>query len=276
MTDFNDGYLAALEATVAAIQRYKLKLAHNDFERGRNNGLAWAAEVIRALVPPAQDHGIPVSGPLDDQIIIAVKSHDKAGKVSEQRVEMLHKLALAAMSVTHQDIHDDEPEAIYEINAMIKRFDKIIPARDTPQAEDKDVRIAVPDHEKQNAFNLGFKAAGENIVEDQSGGKAYDNAVHKHQPANSDSFTITPPQSRQSRPDPYHVDWDERDYLKDEIDLPLGQIKEIGTLNKGPSKWLAHVVVTRDENDSPDQTEIRWLDSREEAEAALGVKQEGE
>jgi hypothetical protein len=164
---------------------------------------------------------------------------------------------------------------------MIKRFDKIIPAGETTQVKDKDAHIPALEHEKQDTFNLGFNATGGNIVEDQSHRKADDSAVRKHEPAKSDSFTITPPQPPQSRQDPYHVydpenwtvvyDWDERNYLKDEIDLPLGRIKEIGTLKK----WLAHVVITRDENHSPDQTEIRWLDSREEAEAALSVKQEG-
>ncbi len=41
------------------------------------------------------------------------------------------------------------------------------------------------------------------------------------------------------------------------------------TLIQGPDKWAANVVLTRDEAGDPDDEEIRWFDSEEEALAAI-------
>ena len=41
------------------------------------------------------------------------------------------------------------------------------------------------------------------------------------------------------------------------------------TLIQGPDKWAANVVLTRDEAGDPDDEEIRWFDSEEEAIAAI-------
>jgi hypothetical protein len=44
------------------------------------------------------------------------------------------------------------------------------------------------------------------------------------------------------------------------------------TLMKGPDKWVADVPITWDENGDPDDTEIKWFDSEEEARAALAAE----
>ena len=62
--------------------------------------------------------------------------------------------------------------------------------------------------------------------------------------------------------------WEERDLLVDDMVGALWEPKEFGTLIKGPSMWAKEVVLTCDENGAPDETEIRWFDSVEEAERA--------
>ena len=65
--------------------------------------------------------------------------------------------------------------------------------------------------------------------------------------------------------------WDERNQVIADGDaLPLGGIMQIATLLRGPRKWVVHVPITWDEDGDPDDTEIRWFDSEEEARAALG------
>lgn len=58
-------------------------------------------------------------------------------------------------------------------------------------------------------------------------------------------------------------------------DAPRGSIAEISTLVKGPTKYAAKVPVTFDEDGDPDEEEIQWFDTREEAEAALARRPEG-
>lgn len=47
------------------------------------------------------------------------------------------------------------------------------------------------------------------------------------------------------------------------------KIKQYKTLIHGPDKFAAEVVISRDEDGDPDETEIRFFDTLEEAEAAI-------
>lgn len=74
-------------------------------------------------------------------------------------------------------------------------------------------------------------------------------------------------------PDDWEFTCDARDLSPlDEFavqDAPRGTIVEMATLIKGPTKYAAKVPVTFDEDGDPDEEEIQWFDTREEAEAAL-------
>lgn len=63
----------------------------------------------------------------------------------------------------------------------------------------------------------------------------------------------------------FTCDWSDRINLTEE--MPLGEIRQIATLLKGPDKWAAHVPITWHEGE-PDETEIKWFDSEAEAIAA--------
>ena len=52
-------------------------------------------------------------------------------------------------------------------------------------------------------------------------------------------------------------------------DKPRGTIVEMATLIRGPKKYAAKVPITFDEDGELDEEEIKWFDTREEAEAAL-------
>ena len=71
-------------------------------------------------------------------------------------------------------------------------------------------------------------------------------------------------------PDDWEVthEWGDRDLLVDDMVGEIWEPKEFGTLIKGPSMWAKEVVLTRDENDAPDETEVRWFKTLEEAERA--------
>ena len=64
--------------------------------------------------------------------------------------------------------------------------------------------------------------------------------------------------------------WEDRHLLTE--DMRLGDIMQIGTLISGPDKWAAHVAITWDDDGCPDETEVRWFDTKEEAEAAIAAK----
>jgi hypothetical protein len=51
--------------------------------------------------------------------------------------------------------------------------------------------------------------------------------------------------------------------------LPEGEIQEFATLIKGPPRFAARVILTRNEDGDPDETEVRWFDSEKEARAAI-------
>lgn len=55
----------------------------------------------------------------------------------------------------------------------------------------------------------------------------------------------------------------------------LGEVKEFATLIRGPKRYAAHVVVTRDEDGEPDDTDIQWFDTLPEAQAAIRAQGKG-
>jgi hypothetical protein len=64
--------------------------------------------------------------------------------------------------------------------------------------------------------------------------------------------------------------WPERDQVHGYGEsFKPGQPMRVCTLLKGPDKWVADVPITWDEEGEPDETEIKWFDSEEEARAAL-------
>lgn len=64
--------------------------------------------------------------------------------------------------------------------------------------------------------------------------------------------------------------WDTRDqFVADQLGgLMPGEVKCCATLIDGPMKYVARVVLTRDEDGEPDDTEVRWFDDEEAARAA--------
>lgn len=66
--------------------------------------------------------------------------------------------------------------------------------------------------------------------------------------------------------------WSERDQVHGYGEnLMPGHPMRVCTLLKGPDKWVADVPITWDEDGEPDETEIKWFDSEEEARAALAT-----
>ncbi len=65
--------------------------------------------------------------------------------------------------------------------------------------------------------------------------------------------------------------WADRDQLIDNIEVHnrTGEIVRLSTLVRGPDKWVTNVVISFDEDGSPDETEVRWFDTEEDARAAL-------
>ena len=81
-------------------------------------------------------------------------------------------------------------------------------------------------------------------------------------------------------PDPAYIydpeEWDatfdygDRDYLAEEsLDALLPGVKRFKTLVHGPDKFAAMVAVTFDEDGNPDELELQWFDSEQEAQAAV-------
>jgi hypothetical protein len=68
----------------------------------------------------------------------------------------------------------------------------------------------------------------------------------------------------------YTYAWEDRDEVHGHGEnLKTGEAMLVFTLLRGPRKWVAKVPVSRDEDGEPTETEIRWFDSEEEADAAL-------
>jgi hypothetical protein len=71
----------------------------------------------------------------------------------------------------------------------------------------------------------------------------------------------------------FTCDWSEKDQVHGYGEaLKVGEPLEIATLIRGPRKWVADVPVTWDADGDPDNTEIQWFDSEEDARAALTKK----
>lgn len=70
--------------------------------------------------------------------------------------------------------------------------------------------------------------------------------------------------------------WDDRSYLIEDLTGELWEPKEFATLHKGPAVYAVEVVLTVDEDGDPDDTELCWFDSLDEARKATFVKVEAE
>lgn len=71
----------------------------------------------------------------------------------------------------------------------------------------------------------------------------------------------------------FTCDWTEKDQVHGYGEaLKIGEPMEIATLIRGPRKWVADVPVTWDADGDPDNTEIQWFDSQDDARAALNKK----
>ena len=70
----------------------------------------------------------------------------------------------------------------------------------------------------------------------------------------------------------FTCDWSDRDHVHGFGDgLKCGQPMRIGTLIKGPDKWVADVPIAWDENGEVNATAVRWFDGEEDARAALAA-----
>lgn len=58
------------------------------------------------------------------------------------------------------------------------------------------------------------------------------------------------------------------EFAEDDADLAPGEVKRVETLIRGPDKFVARVIVTRDEAGDWDKVETRVFDTEEEAKAA--------
>ena len=68
----------------------------------------------------------------------------------------------------------------------------------------------------------------------------------------------------------YTCHWADRDEVHGFGEsLKFGEPMKVNTLINGPTKWVADVPLTRDEEGFPDDTEIQWFDSEEAARTAL-------
>lgn len=65
--------------------------------------------------------------------------------------------------------------------------------------------------------------------------------------------------------------WDDRDCLTEDISLGAGEVKMFRTLIQGPNKYVAEITLTLDDEGCPDETEIRWFDTLEAAQAAIAA-----
>jgi hypothetical protein len=71
--------------------------------------------------------------------------------------------------------------------------------------------------------------------------------------------------------------WDDRNDLVDalEPDMDIREPKRLETLVHGPNKWIAIIVLSWDDTGDPDETEVRWFDTEEEAKKAIAKSLEG-
>lgn len=69
--------------------------------------------------------------------------------------------------------------------------------------------------------------------------------------------------------------WEDRFCLVDELSLWYKDIKRFETLVRGPDKFVVNVVLSWDDTGDPDETEIQWFDTKEEAEKAVADSLKG-
>ncbi|HZT90363.1 MAG TPA: hypothetical protein VFA12_20650 [Stellaceae bacterium] len=72
-------------------------------------------------------------------------------------------------------------------------------------------------------------------------------------------------------PDDWEITYNATDryMLFDDHQLRFGEIKQFATLIKGAPVWAACVVIGLDDEGEPEESEIRWFNSEEEARAAV-------
>lgn len=71
----------------------------------------------------------------------------------------------------------------------------------------------------------------------------------------------------------FTCDWDERDQVHSHGEgLSYSDPMLVFTLVRGPRKWVANVPTSFEDDGSPDEHEVRWFDSEEEARAAISAK----
>ncbi|WP_454287126.1 hypothetical protein [Rhizobium arsenicireducens] len=74
----------------------------------------------------------------------------------------------------------------------------------------------------------------------------------------------------------FTCDWADRNEVHGHGEALQGsEPMKIATLIRGPSKWVADVPITWDVDGEPDETEIQWFDSEDEARAAASLRPEG-
>ncbi len=66
-------------------------------------------------------------------------------------------------------------------------------------------------------------------------------------------------------------DYRDRNCLADDLSIPPGQFYRFRTLVHSTDKYAACVVLSRDESGGPEDTEIQWFDTEEDALAAVGA-----
>ena len=70
------------------------------------------------------------------------------------------------------------------------------------------------------------------------------------------------------------VDWEvtfeyaDRSELAENLDLSPGDVERIDTLLKGPPLFVSEVILSRDDNGDPDETEVQFFATEEEARAS--------
>lgn len=63
--------------------------------------------------------------------------------------------------------------------------------------------------------------------------------------------------------------YEDRDLIVEALDVSPGAYKRLATLLCGPDVFVAHVVISRDVDGHPADTEIRWFDSEDAAREAI-------
>ncbi len=73
----------------------------------------------------------------------------------------------------------------------------------------------------------------------------------------------------------YTLPYEDKSVYQDYADLSPGEHKVFKTLVEGPDRFLACVILTRDDEGDPDETEYRWFDTEEEAKSLVSMSRNG-